>query len=327
MKAGLSVFGLLFVLGVLLLSATCVRGLKQSTPALTGNPTPSPVTRTFGDVTVHVLHTGWVSSKQSHRSKRGPDAMRLLAILTDNVWTEWMPVYVFAVVHPEGVWLIDAGMSEATLDFGESGCDAGNRFFYQNFLRFLFEPSQRVDRQLNALGFSLDRIKGVVFTHRHADHSDAFNDLPATVQAFVGEQDWPAHTGALPCRWPKNRTPVLVGETGTAFGAFPHSLPLTVDARLRIVPLTGHSPGHLGAMLTLSDGRALLFAGDSSFSVEQVETGTIAGIVEVPELALRSLELTRKQLAAMPTFLLPAHDSKSLERFSRDEVTVLKTAR
>ncbi|MBL8940971.1 MAG: MBL fold metallo-hydrolase [Archangium sp.] len=318
--------GLGLVVLVLLFGVACVRGLRQPTPEVNEPLTPSPVSRTFevqgAPVTIHVLHTGWVSVKEAHRTLGGPDATRVLSILTDSRWTEWMPVFTFAIVHTEGVWLVDAGLSEATLDFG-SACDPGNEFVYQNLLRFRFEPAQRVDRQLLALGVPLERVRGVVFTHRHADHTDAFNELPASVTAFVGAKDWPSHNGALPCRWPSERTPVLVEDSGEPFGAFPHSRPLTSDGRLRIIPLTGHSPGHLGAMLTLDDGRAVLFAGDSTFSVEQVSTGTIAGISEVPERARRSLALIAAQLDAAPTFLLPAHDSASLRRFIADEKTVL----
>jgi N-acyl homoserine lactone hydrolase len=314
--------GALLVLAVTVVGATCARGLKQATRPLTGSDTPGPVSRTVGDVTMHVLHTGWVSVKEAHRTLSGADATRILGIVTDQEWTEWMPVYVFAVVHPEGVWLVDAGLSEATLDFSDSACDPGNQFVYQNLLRFRFQPSQRVDRQLQTLGIPLDRVRGVVFTHRHADHTDAFNDLSATVTAYVGAADWPSHNGALPCRWPADRKPVLVDEDGPAAGAFPHSRALTQDGRLRIVPMRGHSPGHLAVLLT-DQTHDVLFAGDSSFSVEQVESGTIAGISEVPELARRSLEWTRAQLVSRPTFLLPAHDPASIERFGRGEVTTV----
>jgi N-acyl homoserine lactone hydrolase len=320
MKALLSLaaIGVLFLLVVL---GACARGLKVPTAELTTSATPAPVTRTFPTVTVHALHTGWVSVKEAHRTLSGADGMRVPAILLDQTWTEWMPVYVYALVHREGVWLVDTGLSETTLDFTDSACDPGNRFVYQNLLRFRFEPSQRVDRQLLALGVQLDQVRGVVFTHRHADHTDAFPNLPASATAYVGVRDWPAHNGALPCRWPTGRVPMQVGETGESFGALPHSTKLTTDGQVRVVPITGHSPGHLGVMADLGDGRHVLFAGDAAFSLEQIETGTIAGISEVPDAARRSLGLIREQLRSAPTFLLPSHDPVSLARFVRDEVT------
>ena len=322
MKTFLSLSGLA-ALGLLLALAACARGLKVPTAALTSTPTPEPLTRTFPGLTVHALHTGWVSVKEAHRTLGVADALRIPAILLDQRWTEWMPVYVFALVHAEGVWLVDTGLSEATLDFTDSACDPGNRFVYQNLLRFRFEPAQRVDRQLAALGVDLSNVRGVVFTHRHADHTDAFPQLPASATPYVGAGDWPAHDGALPCRWPSGRAPTLVENVGPAFGALPHSTALSSDGRLRVVPLNGHSPGHLGVMADLGDGRFALFAGDSTFSLEQVAARTIAGISEVPPEARRSLDLIAAQLAHAPTFLLPAHDPASLERFGRGAVTAI----
>jgi N-acyl homoserine lactone hydrolase len=167
----------------------------------------------------------------------------------------------------------------------------------------------------------MSSLRGVVFTHRHADHADAFANLPDSIKSYVGKEDWPTHLGALPCRWPSARTPTIVEFASERFGAFEQSFSLTADRRLRIVPLPGHSPGHLGAMLALGEQRFVLFAGDSSFSMTQVNDGTIAGISEVPSQARQSLRQTKAQLAIWPTFLLPSHDRQSVGRFLADEIS------
>ena len=313
----------LIVLSSLLGAAifSCVRGLRAETPHL-NERAPRVIRQTFGDVTVYALRTGWVSVKEAHRTLQGPDTTRIAAILFGAQWTEWMPVTVFVIVHPEGVWLVDAGLSEDTLSSEHSNCDPGNHFVYQNLLRFLFAPEDRIDRQLTALGVSPDDLRGVIFTHRHADHTDALSHLSGAAEVYVGAKDWPSHNGALQCRWPTERTPLLVDETGASFGVFPYSTPLTLDRRLRVVPLRGHSPGHLGVMLEVS-GQYLLFAGDAAFSLEQVTTNTIAGISEAPALARQSLQQIAQQLRSYSTFLLPSHDSESLRRFERREPSAL----
>jgi glyoxylase-like metal-dependent hydrolase (beta-lactamase superfamily II) len=115
-----------------------------------------------------------------------PAALRLPAILLDARWTEWVPVTAYAIEHPEGAWLIDAGPSEATLDPEHFACDPGMRFVYVNRLRFTFHVEDRIDRRLAGLGVGLEPVRGVVFTHRHADHTDAIDALP----------DQPAHSSA-----------------------------------------------------------------------------------------------------------------------------------
>ncbi len=310
---------------VLLSLATmaCLRGFRMPSP----NPvstTMAEVSQRVGDVNIHVLRTGWVSVKEAHRTLSTVDGLRTIAILGDQRWTEWMPVTVYAIDHPEGVFLVDAGLSEATLDPNHFTCDPVTEFIYSNLLRFKFSPEDRIDRKLAALGIPLSRVRGVVFTHRHADHTDGVDHLPDSTIAYVGAGDWPTHNGALPCRWPGGRTPVLVADEGPSFGEFPHSTALTADGALRVVPLRGHSPGHLGVLLQANQ-QFFLFAGDATFHLSQVEDGIIAGISEVPDLARQSLTLIATQLRKHPTFLLPAHDPDSVTRFERGEVSVLRS--
>jgi glyoxylase-like metal-dependent hydrolase (beta-lactamase superfamily II) len=259
--------------------------------------------------------------KKSHRDLVGPVATRVAAIVTDPSWTPWMPVTSYAIEHPDGVFLVDTGLTEDMLDSQHFACDPGTSFVYGNLLQFQFAPEDRIDRRLASLGLSTAQVKGVVLTHRHADHTDGLRLLPSAATIYVGEGDWPAHNGALVCQWPAGRVPVIVADDRReAFGALPSSLALTKDRALRVVPLPGHSPGHLGVVLE-AGSEWVLFAGDSVFDLDQLAKRRIAGISEVPAAALDSLDRIAKQLAFAPTTLLPAHDPQSLERFARGAVT------
>jgi N-acyl homoserine lactone hydrolase len=283
---------------------------------------PAHVVHRAGDITVHLLNTGWVRVKESHRSLPGAGDARMLRIVVDRAWTEAMPVYVGVVQHPEGVFLVDAGLSEATLEPDHFDCDPGTAWVYAHLLDFHFEPAQRVDRQLEALGVRPRDIRAVVFTHRHADHTDALDHLPATAVPWVGARDWPNHQGALPCRWPQDRQPRLVTpDEGTPVGAFAHSVPLTADGRVRVVQMHGHSPGHLGVWVDGGDGPPVVFAGDATFSVEDLRAQTQAGIVEDLGAARATLEALARQVGSQPTFLVPAHDPASARRLASGTVT------
>ena len=313
---------LVFLLLVGMLSITVWVGLRRPAAA----PLPEVqrvVSQTFGEVRLHAVHTGWVRVKLAHRDLNGPVASRVLAIIADPTWTPWMPVTSYVIEHPEGVFVVDTGLSERVLDEAHFACDPGTSFVYRNLLEFQFAPEDRIDRRLAALGIELSRIKGVVLTHRHADHTDGLDLLPAAAKVYVGEGDWPVHNGALACRWPKDREPTLVGRGGEAIEAMLGSVKLSTDGAVRVVPLNGHSPRHLGVLVQLG-GSSALIAGDAVFDLEQLRARRIAGIVEHPEHASESLELIARQLEVVPTYLLLAHDPQSLERFARRETTRLR---
>jgi hypothetical protein len=72
---------------------------------------PGVTSARFGELRVHAVRSGFVACKEAHRTLAVPDVLRLPAIVMGRRWTEWMPVYLFAVVHPEGVWLVDGPLS------------------------------------------------------------------------------------------------------------------------------------------------------------------------------------------------------------------------
>lgn len=314
MKIALFVFIALAVVGATLAGCGLRRPAVQSLPQV-----PSIVSQRFGAISIHAVHTGWVRVKAAHRDLSGPVATRVLSILTDPTWTPWMPVTSYVIEHPEGVFVVDTGLSERMLD---ESCDTGNGFVYRRLLQFQFSPADRIDRRLAELGIEASKIKGVVLTHRHADHTDGLDFLPASAPIYVGAGDWPTHNGALHCRWPAGRTPTLVDRSGEAVEAMIGSHRLSGDGAVRVVPLNGHSPGHLGVLVQLG-GASALIAGDATFDVEQLVNRRLAGIVEHPQLARETLELIASQLEVVPTYLLLAHDSASLARFERRQTTSL----
>ena len=282
---------------------------------------PDVVTRHFDDISIHVVNTGWVRVKTAHRSYDGPAALRFPAIAFGRQWTELMPVLVTVIEHAEGVYLVDAGLSEATMDEAHFASDPATAFIYGHFLDFRFAPEQRIDRRLQALGIDPARVRSVVLTHRHADHSDAVAHLDPRAEIFVGAADWPTHAGALPIGFPSGEPPTLVrSDEGAPLGAFPHVRPLTSDGRVAIVPLAGHSPGHLGVVVRTPD-LDVVIAGDATFSLEDLEARRIAGIVEVPALARRTLDTLADHIVRYRSSLLLSHDPVLLDRFRRAEPT------
>ncbi len=58
---------------------------------------------------VHAIQTGTVSVTERQREGRGPGPLRPLATMLDRDWTGQLPIYAWAIEHPEGVIVVDTG--------------------------------------------------------------------------------------------------------------------------------------------------------------------------------------------------------------------------
>ena len=58
---------------------------------------------------IHAIQTGTVALTRSWREGVGHGKRRLLNTLFDREWTEPLPIYAFAIEHPEGVIVVDTG--------------------------------------------------------------------------------------------------------------------------------------------------------------------------------------------------------------------------
>ena len=111
-------------------------------------------------------------------------------------------------------------------------------------------------------------VRWIVLSHLHTDHIGnvaAFGDAEVVVTRVEWEraQGIRGHLrGYVPHRWPTGVRPRTVDFDGPAVGAFPSSYDLAGDGSLVLVPLPGHTPGHLG-MLARGDGVNALLAGDA----------------------------------------------------------------
>ena len=60
-------------------------------------------------IRVHALDTGRVDIHQRQVYPYRRDALRLPATLLDRNWTGWLSIWSFAIEHPDGVVVVDAG--------------------------------------------------------------------------------------------------------------------------------------------------------------------------------------------------------------------------
>lgn len=271
---------------------------------------------TSGGIRIHHLQTGMVSVKQAHRQYRGIDGTGLLAIAADPRWTEWMPITAWVIEHPEGIIVIDTGENyRAVSDPNYFNCDPGTNFFYRSFLRLTLTPQDEIGAQLQRLGLATNDVRWVIQTHLHGDHMGGLNYFPKS-QVIVSPLDYPASMGTLPCNYPTWLSPSFTRFEGHSVAGFTHTMPLTRQGDVLIVPTPGHTAGHQSVIL-IDHAASYFFAGDTSFNEEQLKTGGTAGIAANPGQMRRTLSSIRAYTQAHPTIYLPSHDHDLRQRLQQ----------
>ncbi len=160
------------------------------------------------------------------------------------------PVPCFLIRHPKGDVVFDTGCNPAA-----AADPAGIWGGLAKVMQPLHGPDEHVGSSLAALGVDPAAIKLVVMSHLHADHAGAnalFPNARLLVQAAELAAARAANAeamGYLRHEW----------DTGQPIQPLEGEHDVFGDGTLRLIPLPGHTPGQMGALLTLPrDGRILL---------------------------------------------------------------------
>lgn len=274
---------------------------------------------TESGIKIHHIQTGFVAVKTAHREYDGPDGRGIPAIVFDRQWTDWMPISVWVIEHPEGVIVIDTGETEQATRSGYY--QAGDAFFYGSFLRFALTKDDEVGAQMKGLGILTSEVRWVIQTHLHGDHMGGMGEFEKA-EFFLSNVDYPQSTGALPYHYPDWLSPTFSSFSTDPIGGFKGSQPITKAGDVFIVPTPGHSLGHQSVVLRDGDTH-YFFAGDTSFDDVQLLEDKTAGIVSDPAISRSSLALIRDYCATFDTVYLPSHDPASRARLLNQTLTTI----
>jgi N-acyl homoserine lactone hydrolase len=246
------------------------------------------------DLEVWVLPCGRISAHPAHVEFRGPAALALPAILAGRRWVPRMPINAVLVRHRTGAVLVDTGeRADPPADWYACGAP-GNAWFYRNHLRIEVAPHETVDARPRGIGVDPAEVDDVVLTHLHGDHLGGLPALrPRRVLLGNGAR---SARGALPCRLRDHR-PVEVGDGEDRIGDLDGATVLDEDGRVGVLPLPGHTPGHIGLAVHTGPGDAdlLVAAGDAAFGQDQIARRGTPGIAADPAANRR----TQARLAAV----------------------------
>lgn len=168
-----------------------------------------------------------------------------------------IPLPAYLIEHPKGLVLFDTGLVPAALDDPRSVYGD-----LADVLGLTATAEQRLDRQIEALGYRLSDITHVIASHLHFDHTGGLMLFPEA-KLYVGQGEhpfayWPSQVGGGFFRRddfdpiPRQRWNEIPGCDVDLFG----------DGSLVVLYTPGHTPGELSLLVRLPS-RNFVLTGDT----------------------------------------------------------------
>jgi N-acyl homoserine lactone hydrolase len=263
------------------------------------------------EVKVHALCTGTVAVKTNFMTKNGIGELAKLNILFDKHYTEYLPIWVWVIEHPDGLIVIDTGEISATkqLDKYLSKESQFMKYFFKHSSKFGVEKEDELDYQFQKVNLKLENVKLVVLTHLHLDHTDGLKFFPKQ-EVIVGNQEFKHANGNMPTTYPGWFNPNKVDYRKNRIDIFDQAYPITTSEDLLYIPTPGHTRGH-SSVVFKTDDFDIIFSGDTSYNQEQVIKGELAGINVDYKKSRQTYKYLIDYATHRKTIYLPTHDANS----------------
>jgi N-acyl homoserine lactone hydrolase len=192
---------------------------------------------------------------------------------TGNTFTGFsfgMTAGTIVVKHPAGTLLIDTGDS-SHFDEEVSGYPFLLRLKLKNLAGQLV-PDVPLRELLRLVNEDPDKVRWVVVSHAHLDHSGGLMDLPRLPVLLSKEELQYAFDSRVQAmglviaahtqRFPRVDAPTLKFDA-RPYEIFEESADLYGDGSVVVVPLRGHTPGSVGIFVNLDPNRRMFYVGDA----------------------------------------------------------------
>ncbi len=269
------------------------------------------------DVKIHALCTGTVAVKTNFRTKKGFGELAKLNILLDQHYTDYLPIWVWVIEHPEGLLVIDTGENAGIKDLDtylakESGFI---RFQFKHACKFDIAPQDELNYQFDKVNLKLEDVKLVALTHLHLDHTDGLKFFPKQ-EIIVGDYEFNHPNNNMPSTFPSWFKPNKVKYKSNRINVFDEAYPITASEDLLYIPTPGHTHGH-SSILFKTDDFDIIFAGDSSYNQEQVIKSELAGVNADYQKTRQTYKNLLEYAGQRKTIYLPTHDEHAGQRLAQ----------
>jgi N-acyl homoserine lactone hydrolase len=263
-------------------------------------------------IKVHGFSTGAVKVKTKFLEASRKGLFAQLDIIFNKRFTEWLPVWVWVIEHPEGIYVIDAGITSDTMSrayFKVLG-------FFSNWVntslfKFKVNRQEEIDKQLESINISPNAVKVLILTHLHVDHILGIKHFPKA-EILVNRLEWNKPSGDVPRLYPEWFKPVLV-DLDERFETFNNARFLTKAKDVLLIHTPGHTHGHSSVVLKTDQGN-ILFAGDICYYQQQLSYDRYAGA----NISAGEIKNTYKKIlnfaASTKVIFLPSHDKDAAIR-------------
>jgi N-acyl homoserine lactone hydrolase len=276
------------------------------------------------DIKVHALCTGTVAVKTNFRTKKGWGELAKINILLDKQYTEYLPIWVWVIEHPDGLVVIDTGEISAiqNLDKHLAKESAFMKYFFRHSAKFGVNEKDELNYQFEKINLKPDDVKLVVLTHLHLDHTDGLRFFPKQ-EIIVGDQEYKHPNGNMKSTYPLWFNPNRVNYKQNRIAVFNEAFPLTAAEDLLYMPTPGHTPGH-SSVVFKTDNFDILFAGDTSYNQQQLLNHELAGVNASYKKTAETYKKLLDYAADYKTIYLPSHDANAGARLHNREFLLAK---
>ena len=266
------------------------------------------------EVKIHGLNTGTVAIKTAFRTKKGDGQLAKLNILLDKHFTNYLPIWVWVIEHPEGLIMVDTGENSDINNIDKYLANESwvHRFPFKHAAKFGITQQDEINHQFDKINLKIDDVKLIALTHLHLDHTDGLRFF-AKPEIIVGEYEFKHPNSNMPSTYPAWFKPNTVTYKQDRIEVFNQAYPITAAADLLYIPTPGHTLGH-SSVVFKTDEFDIIFAGDTSYNQGQVLRNELAGVNADFGRTKQTYQKLLAYAQQRKTIYLPTHDEESGSR-------------